>query len=84
MSDFNIDQYRSELRETLINANKANKLINGRNLSVPRFIEITLKKMGRVIDSGVLSHGDAAPLGIYSQEVMRKTFFDINFDGVSE
>lgn len=84
MSDFNIDKYRSELREILINANQANKIINGRDLSVFRFIEITMQKMDRVIESGVLVSGDAAALGLASKDVMKKTFVEINFDGVSE
>lgn len=84
MIDFNIDQYRSELRETLINANKANKLLSGRDLSVTRFIEITMQKMDRIIESGVLCNGDAAALGLASKDVMKKTFVEINFDGVSE
>lgn len=84
MSDFNIDQYRSELRETLINANKANKLLSGRDLSVTRFIEITMQKMDRVIESGVLCSDDAAALGLASNDIMKKTFVEINFDGVME
>ena len=84
MSEFNIDQYRSELRKTFINANKANKLLSGRDLSVTRFIEITMQKMDRVIESGVLCSGDASALGLASKDVMKKTFVEINFDGVNE
>lgn len=84
MESFDIEKYKKDLRLTLENANKANLITTGRNLSSVRITEVTMRKMEVTMEEFNFDYGDSAALGLVSQQIMKEVFLECQFSGVGK